>query len=211
MLKIFFISALFSPLSLFSAEKVGKDIQVVSQDAHKKSEPENIPDIRIGSSEAPIKIIEYSSLTCHHCAHFHKTVLPVLMKKYIRTGKMQLVFRHFPIDEYALKASTLVAASIPLRQFSLVNRLFETQDRWIGSHCLDALAHITGETLETCQETVNNKALSDRVLMTRLRAEKEMNIDGTPTFIINGRVIDYAPELDEIETLIKPYLDAMKS
>lgn len=165
-----------------------------------------IPDIVVGRQDAPVKIVEYSSLTCHHCAHFHKTVLPVLLDKYIHKGKVQLVFRHFPIDSYALKASAIVVAAPQIRQFSLVNKLFETQERWMGENCIEALAHISGDTLQECQKTLADKALMDRVLMARLKAEKEMKVDATPTFVINGRVIDYAPSLQEVEDLITPYL-----
>lgn len=170
-----------------------------------------LPDIRVGSSEAPIKIIEYSSLTCHHCAYFHETVLPILTSKYIRWGKMQLIFRHFPIDAYALKASSLIAATPPIRQFALINKLFQTQERWIGPHYLEAFAHMSGETVDKCRRIVSDQVLSDRVLVTRLKAEKEMKIEATPTFIINGRVVNYAPTLQEIEILIQPYLKASHS
>lgn len=166
----------------------------------------SIPDIIVGRQDAPVKIVEYSSLTCHHCAHFHKTVLPILLDKYIHKGKVQLVFRHFPIDSYAVKASAIVVAAPQIRQFSLVNKLFETQEKWMGENCTEVLARISGESLEGCRKILEDKTLMDRVLMARLRAEKEMKIDATPTFVINGRVIDYAPSLKEVEDLIQPYL-----
>lgn len=167
-----------------------------------------IPDIVVGSEKAPIKVIEYSSLTCHHCAQFHKNVLPVLLSKYIKKGEMQLIFRHFPIDLYALKASAIVVTSPSIRQFSLVNKLFETQELWASENYLEAFARLAGTQAEECRKTVEDKALLDRLLKARLEAEKTMKIDATPTFFINGRVIDHAPTLSEIEEVIRPYLSA---
>ena len=202
---------LFSLIFLGLMAPLSADTPKVSAQPPKSYEVEPLPDISIGNPEAIIKVIEYSSLTCHHCAQFHKNVLPILKEKYIDTGKMQLIFRHFPIDGYALKASAVVVTLPMVRQFSLVNKLFETQERWTNKNCLEALAHISGETLEACRKNLENKVLTDRVLMARLKAEREMKIDATPTFVINGRVVDYAPTLDEVEAMIKPYLETSNS
>jgi protein-disulfide isomerase len=61
----------------------------------------------LGKADAPITIIEYASLTCPHCAEFNKEVLPEVKTKYIETGKAKLIYRDFPLDQWALRASVL--------------------------------------------------------------------------------------------------------
>ena len=69
----------------------------------------------LGSGDAPIKIKEYFSLTCGHCASFHKKTLPKLQKKYIDKGQVQLEFIDYPLDRLALVAAAL-ARSLPTKE-----------------------------------------------------------------------------------------------
>ena len=61
----------------------------------------------LGNENAPITLIEYASLTCHHCATFHNEVLPKIKSDYIDTGKLKFIYRDFPLDHYALMASMI--------------------------------------------------------------------------------------------------------
>ena len=84
----------------------------------------------IGDADAPIKLIEYASFTCPHCAHFHEMTLPGLKEKYIDTGKVSIEFREFPLDSAALQAS-LLARCVPEDQyFGYIDYLFEEQESW---------------------------------------------------------------------------------
>ncbi|MEQ1613805.1 MAG: thioredoxin domain-containing protein [Hyphomicrobiaceae bacterium] len=83
--------------------------------------PGELPEIIIGKVDAKIAIIEYASMTCGHCASFHKNVLPALREKYLDTGKARLIFREFPLDDLAVAASMLIRCASPMRTNALLS------------------------------------------------------------------------------------------
>jgi protein-disulfide isomerase len=97
--------------------------------------PEN-PDVaammasgKLGSDDAPIKVIEYSSLTCGHCASFHKMELPQIQKAYIDTGKVQFIFKEFPLNEPAVAASQILRCMPMDKYVSFMGLLFDQQEK----------------------------------------------------------------------------------
>ena len=163
----------------------------------------------IGSIDAPIKIIEYASLTCSHCAHFHNDVLPELKSKYIDTGKVYLEFREFPLNDPALKAA-LTARCLPESKYeSFVGLLFKTQEHWAGS--LDympalkqnaKLAGMSDATFEACHA---EPALKEKMAQSMQAAQDKWKISATPTFIVNdgAEVISGAQPLAEFERVFR--------
>ena len=159
----------------------------------------------IGNPDAPVKIVEYASLTCSHCAHFHNDILPSLKSKYIDTGKVYLEFREFPLNDPALKA-TLTARCLPTERYdSFVGLLFETQDKWANN--VDymntlrqnaKLAGLSDEMFDACQ---NAPALKLKIAEQMQEAQDKYKISSTPTFIINGgeEVIQGAQPLENFE------------
>lgn len=163
----------------------------------------------IGNPQAPIKIIEYASLTCSHCAHFQNDVLPDLKTKYIDTGKVYLEFRDFPLNDPALKG-TLTARCLPADKFEgFINLLFKTQDHWAaGLDYMAALkqnaklAGMSDETFEACQAEPKLKlAVADEMQ----KAQDKWKINSTPTFIINdgAEQISGAQPLEEFERVFR--------
>src|SRR5262245_59474582 len=92
--------------------------------------PGALPDLVIGNAEAPVTIVEYASMTCSHCANFHNTVLPAIKEKYIDTGKVKLVFREFPLEERAARASMMARCAGDGKSLPLISILFSKQDEW---------------------------------------------------------------------------------
>ncbi len=163
----------------------------------------------LGSADAPIKIVEYASLTCSHCAHFHNDVLPELKTKYIDTGKVFIEFREFPLNDPALKA-TLTARCLPEDKYEgFVNLLFKTQDHWAGG--LDymnalrqnaKLAGMSDATFDACQADPDMKL---KVADGMKTAQEKWKISATPTFVINdgAETISGAQPLAEFERVFR--------
>src|SRR6218665_1500337 len=95
----------------------------------------------IGPEDAPITIIEYASLTCPHCRKFHTEVLPTVKRELVNSGKVRIIYRDYPIDNYALKAAMMARCAQNDKYFDLVEVLFQNQDKWMKSdNPLKALA-----------------------------------------------------------------------
>ncbi len=167
----------------------------------------------IGSPDAPIKIIEYASLTCSHCAHFHNDILPALKSKYIDTGKVYLEFREFPLNDPALKA-TLTARCLPEDQYeNFVSLLFKSQDQWAGGIDYMAslkqnakLAGMSDATFEACQA---EPMLKLKIAENMQEAKDKWKISATPTFIINdgAETISGAQPLENFERVFRKITD----
>lgn len=167
----------------------------------------------IGNVNAPIKMIEYASLTCSHCAHFHNDVLPALKTKYIDTGKVYLEFREFPLDDAALKA-TLTARCLPEDKYeSFVSLLFKNQEQWARNmDYLNALkqnaklAGMSDDTFEACQK---EPMLKLKVAENMQEAKDKWKISATPTFIVNdgAETIQGAQPLENFERVFRKITD----
>lgn len=152
--------------------------------------PAAYPERVLGKADAPITMVDYSSLTCPHCATFHTTVLPQIKKDFIDTGKVKLVYRDFPLDRLALGAA-VVARCVPEGSFfPLLDMLYKGQEKWTrASNPLDAiqgygrLAGLTPDAMDAC---FKDQPLVDAIQQVRENANKAHNITSTPSFVING-------------------------
>jgi protein-disulfide isomerase len=168
-----------------------------------------LPDMAIGKADAPITIVEYSSLSCPHCGAFHKDVLPSLKSEYIDTGKVRYVEREFPLNNSALAGAVLARCIDPSRFFAFTDLLFSRQEDWAFKE--DALqplrlyAKQAGLNDADFDKCIDDEALQKKILAVRDRGEKE-GVHGTPTFFINGKIFNGAPTLQALAEAIKPYL-----
>ncbi|WP_247881171.1 DsbA family protein [Skermanella sp. TT6] len=164
----------------------GQAAQAQVAQAAEKNDP--LSERVLGDPNAPITILEYSSLTCPHCASFHANTLPQLKKDYIDTGKAKLVFRDFPFDRAALQASMLARCSNPERYFGFLDVLFKSQNKWAGaSDPAQALAQtgkLAGVGEQQFQACMGNEALANKLIERRLEAEQKYQVQSTPTFVI---------------------------
>ena len=148
-----------------------------------------------GNVDAKVKIIVYESLTCGHCADFHKEVYPKLKKDFIDNGLVKIEFRSFPLDLAALNASKLAHCKNDGKT-DLLHFLYENQKKWVrGKTIEDINKHLknlitkneSGLDIESC---LNDKNIEDHVLNDRISAVKKFNIEATPTLIINDKKFD---------------------
>ena len=160
------------------------------------------PDDRVlGKPEAPITIVEYASLTCPHCAHFHQEVLPQLKKDWIDNGKAKLVLRDFPLDQSALLAATVARCEPADKFYGFVDTLFKNQDEWAGAKdprdALQRFAQLSGMGKKEFTACIDNKADQDKVVQSRFVAANQLAVDATPTFFINGTKYEGAPTVED--------------
>ena len=172
--------------------------------------PGPLPDLVLGKADAPVTIIEYASMTCPHCATFHKTTYPALKTKYIDTGKVRFIFREFPLDELAVAASMLARCTDSNeKSMALIDVLFASQDKWAVRQPLPVLQQIAkqaGFTQKSFEECLANQKLYNDIIAVRERGTKDYKVESTPTLFINGKPQKGGATIEQIDKLLEPYL-----
>ena len=173
--------------------------------------PGALPDTVIGSKDAKVTIVEYASMTCPHCASFHKTVYPELKKKYVEDGKVRFVFREFPLDDRAAAASMVARCAGPDKTAAMISTLFERQDSWAfikGSPVgeLQKLAKQAGMTEDVFKACVADDKLLKNITTIRDKASSDFGVTSTPTFFINGKKFQGNQDIASFEKALEPLL-----
>ena len=169
---IIFITIFFSTISNISAEDIKRII--------------------VGNKDAKITIIAFESLTCGHCASFHKDVYPELKKEYLDTGLVNIEFRHFPLDLAAFNASKVSQCKND-GDPTILNSLYANQQKWVkGSSAKEANENLkkflTSEGFDVNFEScINNQEIEEFVLNDRIDGVKNFKVNATPTIIINNK------------------------
>ena len=168
-------------------------------------------DITLGNADAPVTLHEYSSLTCPHCAAFHKDTLPLIKKEYIDTGKVRMVFHDFPLDGLAMGA-TMIARCSGDRAYDFTDMLFQTQANWRDSEnplaSLIALARFYGLSGDDVKSCVGNQDLLKYVEGKRDAAGAQHKIQSTPSFVLNGKLIEGSQPFDNFKEALDKALAA---
>ena len=152
----------------------------------------SIQRIYEGNKDAKITIITYESLTCGHCADFHKDIYPQLKKEFIDTGLVKIEFRHFPLDMAAFNASKIAQCNNDGKS-DLLHFLFLNQKKWVIGETVENANENLKKLLKDenilidFEECTNNKNIEDYVLNDRIEAVKKFKINATPTIIINNK------------------------
>lgn len=162
----------------------------------------------IGSPKAPVTAIEYFSLTCTHCAHFGTVTMPKVKPNLVDTGKLQIVYKDFPLDQVALMAAQ-VARYLPAEEYyPFIEALFASQDDWAfapGINYKDSIykyAALAGMDRPTFDAALADDKLKNFILQGQQEAETMYHVDSTPSFIINGTLYPGAMEYDDFASLI---------
>ena len=154
-----------------------------------------INSIYEGNIDAKISLIVYESLTCGHCASFHKDIYPKLKKDFIDTGLAKIEFRNFPLDLAAFNASKLAHCKNDGKS-EILHFLFSKQEKWVQGETKKDLNENLKKLINkqnfgiNYEKCINNKNIEDYILNDRINAVKQYDIKGTPTLIINDKKFD---------------------
>lgn len=165
----------------------------------------------LGDENAPVRIDEYASLSCHHCASFHKETFDKLKEEYIDTGKVYFVFNDFPLSASALDGA-MVARCLPEKNyFKFISFLFSTQEKWAFEAnyktILEQNAKLLGLGSDEFDACLGNQALRAGLVTLRAEASETHGINSTPSFVINGKtLISGNQSLERLKKIIDPLL-----
>ena len=169
-------------------------------------------DFVIGNEDAKITIIEYASLSCSHCADFHVNTLETLKKEYIDTGKVRMVFRDYPFNYPALLGSMVLRCIPENYRYDYMNALFKLQTDWVNKKNKKTIQELykimqsggmTKEDFNTCYSNIDNENL---ILEGVMAAQKDFNIKSTPSFVINGNLVEGNKSIKEFRQIIDKIL-----
>ncbi len=182
----------------------------------------NSSDIVLGDRSAPVTIIEYASLSCPHCAAFHREALEKLKSEYIDDKKVQFLHRDFPLNQPALVAGMFAICQAQdhksesaEKYYSLLKALFKTQDSWAFDakyvEKLQSIAQLDSMSAERFNSCINDKKLQERILSDRMDVARVLQIQSTPTFFINGEISEgYVDYLSMKKIIDKKLAEASK-
>ena len=161
-----------------------------------------------GNKNAKITIIAYESLTCSHCANFHKEVYPQLKKEYIDTGLAKIEFRHFPLDIAALNASKISQCKDG-QNLKILESLYSNQQAWVKGKTIEEINNNLKKFIEKerfkidFDKCINNKEIEDFILNDRLEGAKKFEINATPTIIINNKKFEKSLNYKNLKKLLE--------
>lgn len=185
---------------------------------------------RMGNPAAPIKLVEYASYTCPHCAHFVQEGVPQLIARYVRSGRVSFELRNLVRDPYDLSAALLSRCAGPRNFFPLMHSIFATQDQWTGRFAalsaseydaltalpqtpklvriaaiggLDAMAAKFGVPAARAKACLSDENAAERLAEMRRVATTQYDLQGTPAFLINGKKAEGAHDWATLEPLLR--------
>ena len=159
----------------------------------------------LGQANAPLTIIEYASMTCPHCAHFHENVLPLIKKDWIDTGKVKLIYRDFPTNPTNMAIGVaMITQCAPVEQyFPILALLMKGQDRWMRSpdplneiKRTVGLAGLTPSDVDAC---LKRDSLGEAIQARAEAGQRQFGIESTPTLVIDGKLIEGGKPYEDIK------------
>ncbi|WMS43363.1 DsbA family protein [Acuticoccus sp. MNP-M23] len=172
---------------------------------------EPLPDMVMGSEDAPVTVVEYASMTCPHCANFHSTTFKELKTEYIDTGKVKFVLREFPFDPLAAAVFMLARCSDD-KYYDVVDLYFEHQREWAVQE--DALPKIRGLARQAgfsdddFQACLTDQKLLDGINAVKDKGYEEMGVRATPTIFVDGEKLEGSRDMRALRDAIDPKLDS---
>ena len=186
-----------------------------SADTAALMQPGPLGDVWLGPADAKVTIIEYASMTCSHCAHFHATTWPVLKERYIDTGKVRFTLREFPLDPLATAAFMLARCDGDAKYYPITDLLFDQQPNWAfvrkpqsPVEAMEQLLRQAGFSKEKFEACLKDQKTYAAINAVKTRGLETLKVESTPTFFINGEKRAGALSIEEMEKIIKPILGA---
>jgi protein-disulfide isomerase len=172
--------------------------------------PAPVPENILGSASAPITIVEYSSLTCPHCARFHADVLPTLKQKYVETGKVRYILREYPLDNLAMAGFMIARCVDRDRFFPFVDLLYAKQENWAHrtaspEDALRMLAKQAGVGDDRFKACLQDQTMLDGLTWVKNHGES-LGVRSTPMFFINGVEFKGEFTVNQIDGILEPHL-----
>lgn len=192
----------------FTLEALAQKADTV--DTAELMKPGPLPEKALGDPNAKVVMVEYLSMTCPHCAHFHETTFPTLKEKYIDTGKVYFVMREFPLDALAAAGFMLARNAPGDKYFEVVKTLFAHLKEWAYTDDpVTALRNISkqfGYAPATFDATLSDQKLLDAINTVRARGADVFGVNSTPTFFINGERVRGAMSPEDLAAKLDPLL-----
>ena len=169
---------------------------------------EKVKSIIDGNLNAKVNIIVFESLTCSHCANFHKDIFPKLKKQYIDQGLVSIEFKSFPLDLAAFNASKIAHCKND-GDSKILHYLFLNQDDWVKGETIDQLninlkAIVNKQNFDIdFNKCLNNKKIEDHILEDRIKGVKKFEVNATPTIIINNKKFDKPLNFKNLKKIIE--------
>ena len=197
-------------IKIFFLIKIILFFTILSVKSYSDNSEKNNSLIVLGSDTAIVKIKVFSSLTCPHCANFHIKVIPEIKREYIDTGKVQLIFIDFPLDQAAFNASKILNCLDKTKQITFLDTVYETQMKWTNGSNLDDINNnlkkivknlgISSSKFDKC---LIDEVISDKILNGRIEANKKYSINSTPTIVINEKKLKGSANFNNIKKRIE--------
>ncbi len=169
--------------------------------------PGPLPELSIGDAKG-VPMVEYGSLTCPHCAAFSKEVMPKFKAEFVDTGKVHFIFREFSRNPLDVAAFVLARCVGDDKALATIDLLFAQQDKWafVESPLEPLLAAVrpTGLSRDKAMACLNDQPKAEAMEQIVKTAEKVVKVEGTPTFVIDGKVYGGELTLADLEAIFKP-------
>ena len=176
-------------------------------DMAKVLQPGPLPELSMGDASG-VPVIEYGSLTCPHCAVFSRDVFPELKKDYIDTGKVRFIFREFARNPLDVAAFALARCVGDDKTYPAIELLFSEQDKWAfvdkPLEPLIAAMRPAGLSHDQAMACLKDQAKANAIVAIGKRANEEINLTGTPTFVIDGKVYGGELTFDQLKAILDP-------
>jgi len=207
-------AAAFGASLPFAGSAWAQDVEIPDSqgnvDMEEALKPGPLPEITLGDENAPVKIIEYLSMTCPHCADFQEGTFPAIKENFIDTGKVYYIFREFPFDPRAMAGFMLARCAPNGKYIPFMDMMFSKLRTWAtaedGSAAMLQMAKLAGFTQESFQACLTDQDLLNDINGVRERAAEEFGVRATPTFLINGKKYSGDMSVDTMSALINSML-----